>query len=221
MPIPTATGLAAFLPDAAWSGLVALGAPVRFRRGQILFDQGDVGRHVYAILEGTAKVVRCESDGSQAMLTIRSAGDVVGDMAALDEHPRSATVTALTSVLARALTAEQFRQYISSPGIAGAFAQYTVARLREADEQRTELALLPVRARLARCLLRLAVAAPHNPRLLAVFLPQVGLAQLTGASRNAIVAELTALRAARVITTNRGVVLIENADALRAFGAVN
>jgi CRP-like cAMP-binding protein len=103
--------------------------------------------------------------------------------------------------------------------VAAAFTKYLVARLREADERSTELALLPVRVRVARCLLRLAVASPHDPMVRLVSLPQVAIAQLVGASRNAVVSELAALRSACVIATRRGVVLIENPEALRRCAA--
>jgi CRP-like cAMP-binding protein len=210
-----AAGLAAHLSADHWTALVATGITVHFQRGQRLFDQGDPGRHVYVILEGAVKVVQLEPDGGQAMLTVRTVGDVVGDMAALDGRPRSATVTALSSLLGRMLTAEQFRRYVDRPGVAAGFTKYLLARLREADERGTELALLPVRVRLARCLLRLAVVPPSDPTVRLVSLPQAAIAQLVGASRNAIVAELATLRSARVIATRRGAVVIEDVAALR------
>jgi CRP-like cAMP-binding protein len=191
--------------------LVSIGIPVRFERGQTLFDQGDGSRHVFAIQSGAVKVFRREVDGGQAMLTVRALGDVIGDMAALDGKRRSATVTALTTLLARQLTAEQFRRYVDSPGVASAFTTYTIQRLREADQQRTEIALLPVRVRLARCLLRLTT--PQGAPV--VLLPQFALAQMVGASRNAVVEELAVLRADGVIATGRCAVHITDVAALR------
>lgn len=177
----------------------------------MLFEQGATGRHVYVILEGSAKVARREADGGQAILTIRAVGDVVGDMAALDGKPRSATVTALTALLARCLIAEDFRRFIDSPGNASAFAQYTVARLREADDQRAELALLPVGVRLARRLMRIAEQQATDR----VALTQGTIAQLVGASRNAVVEELMVLRAAGAVTTGRGIIEIRDMERLR------
>ena len=215
MPRHPAAGLAVHVSADDWAALVATGVAMHFQRGQRLFDQGDPGRHVYVILEGAVKVVQLEPDGGQAILTVRMVGDVVGDMSALDGRPRSATVTALCSLLGRMVTAEQFRRYVDRPGVAAGFTRYVLARLREADERGTELALLPVRVRLARCLLRLAVVPPCDPTVRLVSLPQAAIAQLVGASRNAVVAELATLRSARVIATRRGAVVIEDAAALR------
>jgi CRP-like cAMP-binding protein len=166
-----------------------------------LFHQGDAGRHVFVIREGAVKVVRAEADGGQAMLSVRTVGDVVGDMAALDRGLRSATVVALGRVQAQMVTAAQFRTFVARPSVAAGYTLYTVDRLRQSDIQRSELALLPVRTRLARTLLRLAAGS-------IVHLAQQDLARYVGASRNAVVEELSALREAGIITTRREMTVV-------------
>lgn len=211
---PPAGGLFGTLPETEWEQILQVGVRVRFAARDLLFRQGDQGRHVHVILAGCVKVARCEPDGAQAMLTVRAAGDVVGDFAALDGRPRFATVTALTTVLTQLLTGDQFRGFVSRPDVSRAFTRYTVDRLREADIQRTELAVLPVRQRLARALLRLAEENRRIPGRPPVSLPQQELAELVGASRNAVVGELSALRAAGVLRTGRRAVTIVDAGAL-------
>lgn len=215
---PVPAGLASYVPAGDWGVLNGLGVVVRFGRGQMLFHQGDVGRHVYLLLTGMVKITRAESDGAQAMLTLRGVGDVVGDMAALDGRHRSATVTAVTALTARMLTCQQFRSFLDRPAASGAFARYMMARLREADQQRAELAVLPVRARFARVLLRLAAPVAAEPGALEVRLAQQDIAGLVGASRNAIVAELTELRRTGVLDTRRGAVIIRDSDRLSRLG---
>ncbi|WP_041832596.1 Crp/Fnr family transcriptional regulator [Actinoplanes sp. N902-109] len=200
--------LAGRVPPSDWAELVASGVPVHFTDGQILFHQGDAGRYVYVMRRGAAKVIRSEADGGQAILTVRSVGDVLGDMAALDKGVRSATVVALGRVLAQMVTAEHFRAFVSRPSVAPAFAMYTVERLRESGIQRSELALLPVRVRLARILLRLVDDA-------VVRMAQHDLARYAGASRNAVVEELGALRSAGIIDTRRRMIVVLRMEELR------
>lgn len=216
-----ARGLAAHIPDQDWADLGRLGVVFRFGRGEVMFHQGDEGRHVHLLLVGAVKVTKAEADGGEALLTLRAAGDLVGDMAALDGRPRSATVTALTPVTSRWLTYQQFRAFVERPSVSGGFARYTMARLREADQQRTEIALLPVRVRFARALLRLATPAAGEPGALEVRLAQEELARLVGASRNAIVGELTELRKAGVLATRRGAVIIHDSDRLGRLCCAN
>jgi CRP/FNR family transcriptional regulator, cyclic AMP receptor protein len=196
------------VPAQEWFGLLDAGVPVYFLDRQILFHQGDVGRHVYALRRGTVKVVRIEADGGQTILTCRSAGDVLGDMAALDGGRRSATVVALGRVDAQMVTAAQFRDFVARPAVSAGFTLYTVERLREADIQRSEIALLPVRARVARALLRLHTNAE-------IRMAQQDLAGYAGASRNAVVEQLAVLRAARIIRTARRAVVIADFERLR------
>ncbi|BEL12806.1 Crp/Fnr family transcriptional regulator [Actinoplanes sichuanensis] len=201
------------LPEPAWADLLSLGVPVHFLSRQVLFLQGDAGRHVYAIREGTVKVIRTEHDGRQTILTLRGAGDVLGDMAAFDRGFRSATVIAMNRVRAQLVTAADFRAFLSRPHVAAGYAVYTVERLRQADIQRSEITLLPVRTRLARALLRVADGT-------AVRMSQQDVALYVGASRNAVVEELTALRVAAVIRTRRGVIQICDLPAMREIAAL-
>ncbi|GIF07421.1 Crp/Fnr family transcriptional regulator [Actinoplanes siamensis] len=206
-------GLLAHLAPPEWRDICAAGIPVHFRTSSVLLRQGDPTDHVHVIVAGCVKATRCEPDGSQALLTLRAAGDVVGDLAAVDRGPRSATVTALTDVISHLLSGEQFRRILARPTVAAGFAAYTVGRLREADRHRTEMAVLPVRQRLFRTLLRLDRAAGRPP----IRLPQRELAELIGASRNAVVAELAALRRQGVVATGRREIEVVDLERLAAI----
>ncbi|WP_430495937.1 Crp/Fnr family transcriptional regulator [Micromonospora trifolii] len=209
-----ASGLVAHLPQDEWYRVRHTGIPVRFEARDVLIRQGDTTQHVHVVLAGCVKVVRSESDGSRAILTLRAAGDVVGDLAAVDLQPRSATVTALTTTVTRLLTGPQFRRLLARPEFAMGFATYTVSRLRSSDIQRTALAVLPVRERLARALIQLDEATRSADGRNAIRLSQAELAELVGASRNAVVGELTALRGAGIVVTGRREVIVVDPVAL-------
>ncbi|MDG4832912.1 Crp/Fnr family transcriptional regulator [Solwaraspora sp. WMMD1047] len=208
------SGLVAHLSQDEWHRVQNTGIPVRFEPRDVLLRQGDTTQHVHVLLAGCVKIVRSENDGSCAILTLRAAGDVVGDLAAVDLQPRSATVTALTTTVTRLLTGPQFRRFLTRPAFAMGFASYTVNRLRASDAQRTALAVLPVRERLARALIQLDQASRRADGRSAIRLSQAELAELVGASRNAVVAELTALREAGIVATGRREVTIVDPTAL-------
>ncbi|MGC4900486.1 Crp/Fnr family transcriptional regulator [Micromonospora echinospora] len=149
------SGLVAYLPQDEWHRVQNTGIPVRFEPRAVLLRQGDTTQHVHVVVAGCVKIVRSEGDGSRSMLTLRAAGDVVGDLAAVDLQPRSATVIALTTTVTRLLIGPQFRRLLTRPAFASGFTTYTVSRLRSSDAQRSALAVLPVRERLARALLQL------------------------------------------------------------------
>jgi CRP-like cAMP-binding protein len=211
---PPGAGLFAHLREDEWHEIRRVGLPVRFEPRQFLLAQGDESQHVHVILAGCVKVMRCEADGGRAILTIRGAGDVVGDLAAVAGRPRLASVTALTVVFTQYLTGNQFRHFVARPTVASGFAAYLATRLRDADIQRTELAVLPVRQRLARALLRIDTDNRRLPEQPPISLAQQDLAELVGASRNAVVTELAALRGARVVSTRRREVVVRDRPAL-------
>ncbi|MEU7778884.1 Crp/Fnr family transcriptional regulator [Micromonospora parva] len=208
-------GIRAFISAADWDGLGTSGVRRVFRPGDQLCRQGDSGDHVFVLLAGAVKVVRSEAAGGQAVLTVRYAGDIIGDIAAIDGGQRSASVSALTVLTCRLLHGPDFRRFLERREVAAGFTRYAFSRLRESDSQRTELAVLPVLQRVARALVRLHVAAAIDPGRTTIDLPQQDLAELIGASRNAVVLALGVLRAERLIDTGRRCITIVDAGGLR------
>ena len=66
--------------------------------GDELFHEGDQGDSAYIIKEGEVEIIK-ESNGRDVLLAVRSAGEVIGEMALLEQIPRSATVRARTDVV--------------------------------------------------------------------------------------------------------------------------
>jgi CRP/FNR family transcriptional regulator len=65
--------------------------------GQEIFTEGDVGDSLYVILEGKFEIcAEVNPNGKVGVLTNLGPGDFFGEMAVLDDEPRSATATAVT-----------------------------------------------------------------------------------------------------------------------------
>jgi len=83
--------------------LAALGACVRVRRygaGDLVFHEGDPGATMLVVAEGTLVAVAARGEARGEVLNRMAEGEIVGEMAFLDPAPRSATVRALTDVVA-------------------------------------------------------------------------------------------------------------------------
>lgn len=91
-----------------WDAFVERGTEVRFTEGETLLHHGERSEHCYAILAGDVLVTATSAQGTTVVLGRRGAGDVIGELSALDGAPRSATVRAVTDVTAVVLTAHQF-----------------------------------------------------------------------------------------------------------------
>jgi CRP/FNR family cyclic AMP-dependent transcriptional regulator len=78
--------------------------------GSVLISQGEKGLGLFIISKGTVRITRTNSpDGPEEVLGTAGAGDVIGEMALLDDMPRSATVTAVDDVTVISLPLWEFR----------------------------------------------------------------------------------------------------------------
>ena len=62
--------------------------------GEAIVSEGDVGDELVIIVDGSVRVIRAESDGSERLIRRYEAGDHIGELAVLREAPRAATVIA-------------------------------------------------------------------------------------------------------------------------------
>jgi len=121
------------------------------------------------------------------LLAFRHAGELLGDLGVLTRTPRTATVTAATDCLVHIIPVATFLDHVAERGLLSQLLAHAVTRVREAEQVRLELAADNVPARLASTLSRLLATAPcEHLGSKTVNLTQADLAQLIGASRNAV-----------------------------------
>ena len=109
--------------------------PARYRRGEVLIEEGAPGHEMYFIESGQVEVVRGYRPNA-LLLAELEAGDLVGEMALLTGNPRSATVTALTDVNVWVMSQADFEDLVSVyPNLALALSRLLSERLRATDER--------------------------------------------------------------------------------------
>ncbi|MGE0355722.1 MAG: Crp/Fnr family transcriptional regulator [Burkholderiales bacterium] len=102
-----------------------------FAAGENIFVEGDEGRVMYVVLEGT---VRLSVTGRT--LEKVSKGGVFGEMALIDASPRSATATALAGCTLAPVTAQRFKSLVAeNPEFALDIMRVMAARLRSMDRR--------------------------------------------------------------------------------------
>lgn len=191
----------------------------RYTPGTVIIREGDWTRWVLVLISGRVKVVTSAPGGHHAVLAMRGPGDVIGEMAAVDATPRSATVIAVDHVTALWLRDDDFVRLLRDhPPIAAALLKSTTARLRWANNRRSEFVDRPAAGRVAVLLVDLAerfgVPTPDGV-LIGLRIGQDDIAGLVSASREAVARALRRLRADGVISTGRQRIVIHRLDALR------
>jgi CRP/FNR family transcriptional regulator, cyclic AMP receptor protein len=201
-----------------------LGHLATYGTGDALLRQGDRSDLVHVIVAGRVRVVRLTRHGAEVLLALRGPGDVIGELAAIDPAPRSATVNAIENVSSLTITGGAFRGFLRGhPHLLLAITRTLVSRLRESDRRLVEGRVEDTRTRVARQLLELAVRygrVADRGLDLDVPLSQEQLASWVGASREAVSLALRDLRASEGILTGRLRITIIDVDVVReaAFG---
>lgn len=127
------------------------------RKDSVVVARDEVGNSMFVILSGRMKVVIQGDNGREVILTILKAGEFFGEMALLDDLPRSASVVAAEDCKLLVLRREQFTEHIAkSPTTALNVMSELSLRLRRADEIISNLALLDVYSRVAHIMIDLA-----------------------------------------------------------------
>jgi CRP/FNR family transcriptional regulator, cyclic AMP receptor protein len=191
----------------------------RFPRGSTLFNEGERSDRVVILLAGRVKVSYFTENGKEVVLAVRSSGDILGELSALDGEARSATATALEPVEALILTVGQFRDFLCAhPRMALGLLEMLSRRLRDADRKRVEFGAYDSVGRVARRLVELAedygVPDPAGVRI-TLPLSQEELAGWVGTSRKAVGNALQWLRGRGLIETGRRSITIRDVEALR------
>jgi CRP-like cAMP-binding protein len=100
-----------------------------FQEGDVITREGEEGLGFFVIVEGSANVT--VTGEQRASL---GPGDAFGEMALIDQGPRSATVVASTDLRCLALTPWEFRPFVEEhPGVAWALLQTLAKRLRSSE----------------------------------------------------------------------------------------
>jgi transcriptional regulator with PAS, ATPase and Fis domain len=123
-----------WLPLGELDSLLSRSRVQRFAPGELLIEEGDPGSVVFLIVEGSVAVRMRVSDREQVVIGTRGSGDWVGEMALLDDAPRSASVTAESSLQALCIPQDAFLEVVTRSAPAAVDLLRTVnARLRESD----------------------------------------------------------------------------------------
>jgi signal transduction histidine kinase len=104
---------------------------VRLAAGETLFTQGSPGDKAYFIQEGLLEILNT-AGGREVLIAVRKPGELIGEMALLEETPRSAEVRARVDSLLFAIGKQQFEQLFgSSPAALKNMLHTVLFRLRE------------------------------------------------------------------------------------------
>jgi CRP/FNR family cyclic AMP-dependent transcriptional regulator len=128
-----------------------------YPRNTIVINQGDISTSLHVIVSGKVRVFLSNEEGKEVILSIQGPGECFGEMALLDEGPRSASVITAEPCKLAIISKLDFERFLrDSPETMLKILQQAFERLRALTEMVGSLALLDVYGRVARLLLQSA-----------------------------------------------------------------
>jgi CRP-like cAMP-binding protein len=214
-------GLFADLTPAELVGLAALMRPRPYAKDEVIYLRGDPGTAFYVIASGKVKIALTSPDGKELILRRLSTGGFHGELALLDDEPRSADAIATEASVLLVLQRDAFRQFLADhPEVATKLLGTVSHYLRRNADLIQDATFLDVPARLARILLELAgepgaSGLPPAGAVLPDKMKQGELASLVGATRESINKWLGSFEKQGLISYDKGQITLLRPSALK------
>ncbi|GAC1575940.1 MAG: Crp/Fnr family transcriptional regulator [Candidatus Elarobacter sp.] len=186
------------LDPAHRDALLAGARRIRLARGEAVYLPGDAADRVYFVRSGRVKIVRTNPSGAEAIVGIRTTGDVFGELTSAGDGVRGTSAIAIEAVEADALASAAFGAALAQDVVfARAFTRGIARRLAAAEYELAELMGKSVPGRLVDALGRLAgehgVREADGTIRIGINLTHRDLADLIGTSRETLTKELNVL----------------------------
>jgi CRP/FNR family transcriptional regulator, cyclic AMP receptor protein len=194
-----------------------------YSRNELIFSQEDRGDGLYIIASGHVSITRQNPNGDELILAMYVPGEYFGELALFDDEPRSASASAIDGCSMYFLSRSAFRSFLGThPAALLTCLEVIVGHLRRCTDLADEIALLDVRSRLARRLLRLAKqgvveSERSEPGGAASYrITQQQLANMMGATRESVNKHLNGFVDEGIVRLERGHIHILDVKKLEA-----
>jgi CRP/FNR family cyclic AMP-dependent transcriptional regulator len=162
---------------------------IELKSKQTFFTQGDPADSVFYVQKGRAKLTVVSERGKEAIITLLSAGDFVGEEALATVHGlRLSTATALSPCSALKIGKnEMIRVMHEEPAFADIFLKFLLARSIRTQADLVDHIFNPSEKRLARILVLMAgFGTPSKPKLFIPPITHQALAEMVGTTRSRV-----------------------------------
>jgi CRP-like cAMP-binding protein len=167
-----------------------------------------------AVLSGSVRISVTAPSGRETVLNVIHAGEIFGEIALLDGHPRTADAVAVTDCELMVIERRDFIPFVrDNPEVAVRLIEVLCARLRRTTQQIEDVTSLNLPARLARLLLRLANEAGGASQV-KISVSQKEIGQMIGISRESTNKQLRSWARAKWVRLERGGIVLLKPDAL-------
>lgn len=193
--------------------------PARYHRNQILFFEGGIAQHLFALHSGLVKMVKGLENGKERITGVLFPGELFG-LESLTKHSYPITAVALRDSEICAAPRDDFATYMrANPDVAIGMVRFMVGELERVRTQVTDMSFKDARMKLATFLLSLITAdTPASNGSLSLTLPlsRQEISEILELSPETVSRTIGALRREQILTARGRRLLIQNRAGLEA-----
>jgi CRP/FNR family transcriptional regulator len=192
-----------------------------YRKGRIIIVEEEPGEAVFFLIEGRVKISKQTEDGREQILHFIHPGEVFAEVVLFDGGPYPATAEVVEdSKIGLIRNPDMERIILENPGIALGMLKIMSKRLRVAQKQINELALMDTSRRMASTLMFLAAeqgVSADRGIVIDMSLTNQDLASMIGTSRETANRILSDMRRQKAIQVNKKQIIVSDMKRLKSW----
>lgn len=190
-----------------------------YPKGQVIFHQGDPGDCLYVLVEGLVMVVVGSPAGDRMVVATCRPPEAFGEIALIDDGPRTASVETLTPTRVLTINRADFLALLRThPAVVESLLRVVGRLFRETLERTSDFIFLDLPGRVAKCLVQLADTRgePTSAGVsIDLGLTQAAFAAMVGGSRPSVNQILRGLEDRGIVALDGRRILLKHLDHLR------
>lgn len=187
-----------------------------YKKGQVIFHEGNKPFGVFCINEGKIKVTKNDSNGKEQIVRLAKPGDTIGYRALMANSRYTASAVALEDSKVCFLSEQDFTQLVkNNEKVANDLLVLLSKALGEAEEKLKKLALKPVRERLAEGLLLLyKTYHDGSDKPFSISISREDLSGIVGTAKETVIRFLSEMKDEGIVDTKGSNITILQKDKL-------
>ena len=191
----------------------------RFKKGASIYMPTEFADKVYFITEGRVKIGNYSEGGKEIIKAILGRGEVFGELALVDDHPRRDFAIAMEETVLCIMTVEEMKGLMKDHSAIGMFLMKLMgSRVLQMEQRLESLVFKDSRTRIIEFLIQLVTTKGQRvgyEMLVRKFMTHQDIANMTATSRQTVTTVLNDLRNKNILTFNRRRLLVRDMEKLK------
>ncbi|MBC6427371.1 MAG: response regulator [Ekhidna sp.] len=188
-----------------------------FKKKDVIYREGDFGSYVFKIITGKVKTYHINADGKEFIHDLLKEGDFVGEMAMIQDLPRTEFAVALEETELLLIPRDDFQKLIfNNREVSSKFIKMMAGGLNERAYELMEIAYNTVRKRTADSLMKLYHTYSNGEEKVSFEVARADLASMVGTATESAIRVLSEFKKDGFIEVNGSVISIKEPEKLKS-----